>query len=87
MFLVWVGALEEEFAFQLFDEGENREKESYLAEDFMGNFIEVIDGKIYVYVHDTEPFHFLLFENQKEFIKSIELLTFDEYQDIVDSQD
>lgn len=87
MFLVWIDALDEEFAFKLFDDGEDREKDSYLAEDFMGNFIEVVDGKIYAYVHDSEPFHFLLFKNKKEFLKNIELLTFDEYQDIVDSQD
>lgn len=87
MFLIWIDSLDEEFAFKLFDDDDVKEKDSYLAEDFIDNFIEVIDGKIYSYVHDSAPFHFLLFKNQKEFLKNIELLTFDEYQDIVDSQD
>lgn len=86
MFLIWIAELDERFHFKLFNEDDEKEKNSYLAEDFSGNFIEIVDGHIYAYIHDTKPFYFLLFEDNEEFLKSIELLTFDEYQDIVDKE-
>jgi hypothetical protein len=84
MFLVWVKELDEGFAFKLFDKSDVKEKDNYIAEDFCGNFIEVIDGKIYAYIHDSNPTHILLYKDQQEFHKKIKLLTFDEYQEIVD---
>lgn len=85
MFFIYIEKLNETFGFEIQPNG-SIEHDYALADDFCGNFIVLKEGKVYAYIHDSNTPYIYLFETEKKFFDSITLLTYEEYQAIIDNE-